>query len=175
MDVAPRSRFIVAAGASSWPSDHDPRPSSPTSRSMWIVHGRFRQPCPRCGAPDSTHRAYLNEMNYCPRCQTNGQILSDRSLAQPLGHDWPRTPQVERRARAARPGSNDERRSQGRTGSDGIACAARGGSGGPGGRVFWRKGTHLPDHQAFRELTPSVMPWLTLRGMQYLCPDDREA
>jgi formamidopyrimidine-DNA glycosylase len=32
-----------------------------------------------------------NEVNYCPRCQTGGQILSDRSLARLLKQDWPRT------------------------------------------------------------------------------------
>jgi formamidopyrimidine-DNA glycosylase len=32
-----------------------------------------------------------NETDYCPRCQTGGRILSDRSLARLLKDDWPRT------------------------------------------------------------------------------------
>ena len=59
---------------------------------MWNVHGRFRQPCPRCGAPVQRIVHASSETNYCPRCQTNGQILSDRSLARLLEQDWPRTP-----------------------------------------------------------------------------------
>jgi formamidopyrimidine-DNA glycosylase len=55
------------------------------------VHGRYRQPCPRCGAPVQRIVHAENETNYCPRCQTGGQILSDRSLARLLKQDWPHT------------------------------------------------------------------------------------
>ena len=32
-----------------------------------------------------------NETNYCPRCQTGGKLLADRSLSRLLKDDWPRT------------------------------------------------------------------------------------
>ena len=55
------------------------------------VHGRFNQPCPRCGAPIQRIRYADNETNYCPVCQTGGKVLADRSLSRLLGSDWPRT------------------------------------------------------------------------------------
>lgn len=55
------------------------------------VHGRFRQPCPECGTAVQRIRYAENETNYCPRCQTGGRLLSDRSLARLLKADWPRT------------------------------------------------------------------------------------
>jgi formamidopyrimidine-DNA glycosylase len=60
-------------------------------RPEFAVHGRHRQPCPVCGAPVQRIVHAENETNYCPRCQTGGQILSDRSLARLLKEDWPRT------------------------------------------------------------------------------------
>jgi formamidopyrimidine-DNA glycosylase len=54
------------------------------------VHGRFREPCPVCGAPVQRIRYADNETNYCPRCQTGGRILADRSLSRLLKDDWPR-------------------------------------------------------------------------------------
>ena len=48
-------------------------------------------PCPDCGAPVQRIVRAENETNYCPRCQTGGRILSDRSLARLLRDDWPRT------------------------------------------------------------------------------------
>ena len=55
------------------------------------VHGRWRKPCPDCGAPVQRIVYAENETNYCPRCQTGGKLLSDRSLARLLHDDWPRT------------------------------------------------------------------------------------
>ncbi len=55
------------------------------------VHGRFGKPCPDCGAPVQRIRYATNETNYCPRCQTGGRILADRSLSRLLKKDWPRT------------------------------------------------------------------------------------
>jgi len=55
------------------------------------VHGRFGQPCPRCGAPVQRIRFADNETNYCARCQTGGTVLADRSLSRLLKGDWPRT------------------------------------------------------------------------------------
>jgi formamidopyrimidine-DNA glycosylase len=60
-------------------------------RPEFAVHGRHRQPCPDCGAPVQRIVSGEHETNYCPRCQTGGQILSDRSLARLLKEDWPRT------------------------------------------------------------------------------------
>jgi formamidopyrimidine-DNA glycosylase len=55
------------------------------------VHGRYRRPCPACGTPVQRIVRGDGEANYCPRCQTGGRILSDRSLARLLRSDWPRT------------------------------------------------------------------------------------
>ena len=55
------------------------------------VHGRYRQPCPVCGAPVQRILYAENEANYCPRCQTGGKLLADRVLSRLLKDDWPRT------------------------------------------------------------------------------------
>jgi formamidopyrimidine-DNA glycosylase len=55
------------------------------------VHGRFGQPCPACGTAVQRIRYAENETNYCPRCQTGGRILADRSLSRLLKDDWPRS------------------------------------------------------------------------------------
>ncbi|HET6341922.1 MAG TPA: DNA-formamidopyrimidine glycosylase family protein [Gemmatimonadota bacterium] len=55
------------------------------------VHGRFREPCPACGAPIQRIVYADRETNYCPGCQTGGRILADRALSRLLREDWPRT------------------------------------------------------------------------------------
>jgi formamidopyrimidine-DNA glycosylase len=55
------------------------------------VHGRYGQPCPDCGTKVQRIRFAENETNYCPRCQTGGKLLADRSLSRLLKQDWPRT------------------------------------------------------------------------------------
>jgi formamidopyrimidine-DNA glycosylase len=60
-------------------------------RPEMAVHGRFDQPCPRCGEKIQRIRYADNETNYCARCQTGGKVLADRSLSRLLGSDWPRT------------------------------------------------------------------------------------
>ncbi len=60
-------------------------------RKEMAVHGRHRRPCPTCGTAIQRIVRAENEVDYCPRCQTGGQILSDRSLARLLKQDWPRT------------------------------------------------------------------------------------
>jgi formamidopyrimidine-DNA glycosylase len=60
-------------------------------RPAMAVHGRFGKPCPVCAAPVQRIRYADNETNYCPRCQTGGRILADRSLSRLLKDDWPRT------------------------------------------------------------------------------------
>jgi formamidopyrimidine-DNA glycosylase len=60
-------------------------------RKDMVVHGRFGEPCPRCGEKIQRIRYADNETNYCARCQTDGKVLADRSLSRLLGKDWPRT------------------------------------------------------------------------------------
>ena len=60
-------------------------------REGMAVHGRYGQPCPRCGEKIQRIRYADNETNYCARCQTGGKVLADRSLSRLLGADWPRT------------------------------------------------------------------------------------
>lgn len=60
-------------------------------RPEMAVHGRFGKPCPVCATAVQRIRYAENETNYCPRCQTEGRILADRSLSRLLKDDWPRT------------------------------------------------------------------------------------
>lgn len=60
-------------------------------RKGMAVHGRYGEPCPRCGDKVLRIRYADNETNYCARCQTGGKVLADRSLSRLLGADWPRT------------------------------------------------------------------------------------
>jgi len=60
-------------------------------REDMAVHGRYGQPCPRCGEKIQRIRYADNETNYCVRCQTGGKVLADRSLSRLLRSDWPRT------------------------------------------------------------------------------------
>lgn len=55
------------------------------------VHGRYGKPCPVCGTKVQRIRYSANETNYCPRCQTGGRLLADRSLSRLLKEDWPRS------------------------------------------------------------------------------------
>lgn len=60
-------------------------------RPEFAVHGKHGQPCPVCGTEVQRIRYADNETNYCPRCQTGGKLLADRSLSRLLKDDWPRT------------------------------------------------------------------------------------
>ena len=60
-------------------------------RPEMAVHGKYKQPCPRCGTKVQRIRYAANETNYCPTCQTGGKLLADRALSRLLGSDWPRT------------------------------------------------------------------------------------
>ncbi len=57
----------------------------------FAVHGRYGKECPICGTTVQRIRYAENETNYCPRCQTDGRVLADRSLSRLLKDDWPRT------------------------------------------------------------------------------------
>jgi formamidopyrimidine-DNA glycosylase len=54
------------------------------------VHGKYREPCPVCGAPVQRIRYAENDSNYCARCQTGGKVLADRSLSRLMKADWPK-------------------------------------------------------------------------------------
>lgn len=60
-------------------------------RPEMAVHGKFGEPCPRCGEKVQRIRYADNETNYCAKCQTGGKLLADRGLSRLLGKDWPRT------------------------------------------------------------------------------------
>jgi formamidopyrimidine-DNA glycosylase len=60
-------------------------------RPEMAVHGRYRKPCPVCGTAIQRIVHAENESNYCPRCQTQGKLLADRSLSRLLKSDWPKT------------------------------------------------------------------------------------
>ena len=57
------------------------------------THGKYKEPCPRCGSKIQRIRYASNETNYCPTCQTAGRLLADRALSQLLKKDWPRSPE----------------------------------------------------------------------------------
>ena len=59
-------------------------------RKEMAAHGKYREPCPRCGAKIQRIRYATNETNYCPNCQTGGKLLADRALSRLLREDWPR-------------------------------------------------------------------------------------
>jgi len=62
-------------------------------REGMAVHGRYKEPCPRCGGKVQHIRYASNETNYCPACQNEGKLLADRALSRLLREDWPRTPE----------------------------------------------------------------------------------
>ena len=55
------------------------------------THGKYGEPCPRCGTAVQRIVYATRETNYCPKCQTGGKLLADRSLSRLLRRDWPRT------------------------------------------------------------------------------------
>jgi formamidopyrimidine-DNA glycosylase len=60
-------------------------------REGMAVHGRYKEPCLRCGAKIQRIRYASNETNYCAHCQTGGKLLADRALSRLMREDWPRT------------------------------------------------------------------------------------
>lgn len=60
-------------------------------RKEMAAHGKFKQPCPICATPIQRIVYVENECNYCPKCQTGGKILADRSLSRLLKDEWPKT------------------------------------------------------------------------------------
>ena len=73
-------------------ADRFPGPGDVTAfRPEFAVHGKFGEPCPVCGTSVQRIRYAENETNYCPRCQTDGKLLADRSLSRLLKKDWPKS------------------------------------------------------------------------------------
>ena len=66
------------------------------------AHGRYGQPCPRCGTPIQRLVYAQNEANYCPTCQTGGKLLADRALSRLLKDDWPKSLEELEEFKAAR-------------------------------------------------------------------------
>jgi formamidopyrimidine-DNA glycosylase len=60
-------------------------------RPEMAVHGKYKQPCPRCGSMIQRIKYAANETNYCATCQTGGKLLADRAFSRLLREDWPRT------------------------------------------------------------------------------------
>ena len=60
-------------------------------RPEMAVHGKYKQPCPRCGSKIQRIKYAANETNYCATCQTGGKLLADRAFSRLLREDWPRT------------------------------------------------------------------------------------
>ena len=60
-------------------------------RKEMAVHGKHDEPCPDCGTKVQRIVKGESESNYCPRCQTGGRMLADRSLSRLMHDDWPAT------------------------------------------------------------------------------------
>jgi len=60
-------------------------------RADMAVHGKFEEPCPRCGTSVQRIVYAANETDYCPACQTGGKLLADRSLSRLFHGDWPKS------------------------------------------------------------------------------------
>jgi formamidopyrimidine-DNA glycosylase len=60
-------------------------------RPEMAVHGKYGEPCTVCSTKIQRIRYASNEVNYCPRCQTEGRVLADRGLSRLLRGDWPKS------------------------------------------------------------------------------------
>lgn len=48
----------------------------------WIVHGRWGEPCPRCGEHLRRVSYESHDVTYCAACQTGGKVLADRRFSR---------------------------------------------------------------------------------------------
>lgn len=60
-------------------------------RPEMAAHGKYNEPCPICQTKIQRIIYANNETNYCPRCQTSGKLLADRSMSRLLKGDWPKS------------------------------------------------------------------------------------
>jgi formamidopyrimidine-DNA glycosylase len=81
-------------------------------REDMAVHGRYGKPCPVCGTTIQRIRYADNETNYCPRCQTQGKLLADRSLSRLLKGDWPKTIEALESTRRATSAATDTKETE---------------------------------------------------------------
>lgn len=79
--------LLVARFANTFPREGD----ITAFRPEFAVHGKFGQPCAVCTTAVQRIVRGEHETNYCPRCQTGGKLLADRSLSRLLRDDWPET------------------------------------------------------------------------------------
>jgi formamidopyrimidine-DNA glycosylase len=85
-------------------------------RPEMAVHGKYKQPCPRCGSKIQRIKYASNETNYCATCQTGGKLLADRAFSRLLREDWPRTlEELETQIREKRIGHRGIESQQGKT------------------------------------------------------------
>ena len=88
----PRAQRCAWSGPSACAKPATAFPEKVTAfREDMAVHGRYKEPCVRCGTKIQRIRYAANETNYCPQCQTGGKLLADRALSRLLREDWPRT------------------------------------------------------------------------------------
>ena len=55
-----------------------------SDKTLYRVHRRLGEPCPRCGTPLAQVDYDEHTVYYCPTCQTGGRILKDRRLSRLL-------------------------------------------------------------------------------------------
>jgi formamidopyrimidine-DNA glycosylase len=48
----------------------------------FTVHGKYGEPCPRCGTDLRRVSYESHEVTYCPHCQTGDKVLADRRLSR---------------------------------------------------------------------------------------------
>jgi len=96
-DAVTLAEYLTAKGLSEETGDGFPEKVT-AFRDGMAVHGRYREPCPDCGAPVQRIVRAENETNYCAQCQNDGVVLADRALSRLLKGDWPRSlEELERR------------------------------------------------------------------------------
>ena len=84
--------FEFSNGTLVWTEAGEGFPEKVTAfRPEMAVHGKYKQPCPRCGSKIQRIKYAANETNYCATCQTGGKLLADRAFSRLLREDWPRT------------------------------------------------------------------------------------
>lgn len=79
-------------------------------RPEMAVHGKYQKPCPVCGTKVQRIVYESNEVNYCPRCQTGGRLLADRSLSRLLRSDWPKSIEELEEIQVRRAGGEEKKR-----------------------------------------------------------------